>query len=50
MNCRFLTRKKPARGKTKRAGNTMAIWKNEWNAKGQFPSMGESKSSSLETQ
>jgi hypothetical protein len=50
MNCLFLTRKKPARGKTKRADNPMAIWTNEWNEKGQLPSMGESRSRSLETQ
>jgi len=41
MNCLFLTRKNPARGKTKRADNTMAIWINEWKAKGQLPSMAE---------
>jgi hypothetical protein len=50
MNCLSLIRKRPARGKTKRADNPMAIWKNEWYEKGQLPSMGESRSRSLETQ
>ena len=50
MNCLSLTRKKPARGKTKRADNIMAIWTNEWNEKGQLSSMGESRSRSFETQ
>jgi hypothetical protein len=50
MNCLPLTSKRPARGKTKRTDNPMAIWTNEWNEKGQLPSMGESRSRSLETQ
>jgi hypothetical protein len=50
MNCLFLTRKRPARGKTKRADNTMTIWTNEWYEKGQFPFTGESRPGSLETQ
>jgi hypothetical protein len=50
MNCLSLTRKKPTSGKTKRADNPMAIRTNEWNEKGQLPSMGESRSGSLETQ
>ena len=50
MNCLSLTRKRPARGKTKRADNTMTIWTNEWSEKGQLPSMGESRSRAFETQ
>ena len=50
MNFLSLTSKRPASGKTKRADNPMAIWTNEWNEKGQLPSMGESRSRSLETQ
>ena len=50
MNCRSLTRKRPAKGKTKRADNPMATWTNEWNEKGQLPSLGESRSRSLATQ
>jgi len=50
MNCLPLTRKRPARSRTKRADNTMAIWTNEWSEKGQLPFMGESRSRSLETQ
>jgi predicted secreted hydrolase len=50
MNFLSLTRKRPASGKTKSADNPMAIWINEWNAKGQLLSMGESRSGSFETQ
>ena len=50
MNCLFLTRKKPARGKIKRADSTMITWTKEWNEKGQFPPMEESRSELLETQ
>jgi len=50
MNCLSLTRKRPARGKTKKADKTMAIRTNEWNDKGQLASMGESRSRPLETQ
>jgi hypothetical protein len=50
MNCLPLTRKRPAKGKIKRADNPMAIWTNEWYEKGQLPSLGESRSRSLETQ
>ena len=50
MNFLSLTSKRPARGKTKRADNPMAIWTNEWNEKGQLPSMGESRSRAFETQ
>ncbi len=50
MNCLFLTRKKPASGKIKRADNTMIICTKEWNEKGQLPSTEESRSRSFETQ
>jgi hypothetical protein len=50
VNCLFLGRKKPARGKTKRADSTMITWTKEWNEKGQSPSMGESRSGLLEMQ
>ncbi len=47
MNCLSLTRIRPARGKTKRADKTMAMWTNEWNEKGQLPSTEESRSGAL---
>ena len=50
MNCRSLTRKRPAKGKTKRADNPMATWTNESYEKGQLASTGESRSRSLEIQ
>ena len=50
MNCLSLTKKRPARGKTKRADSPTAIWTNEWYEKGQLLSTGESRSRSLETQ
>jgi len=50
MNCLSLTIKKPAKGKTKRADNTRAIWTKEWNTKGQLPSRAESNSRSPEVQ
>jgi hypothetical protein len=50
MNCLSLIRKRPAKGKIKRADNTMAIWTNVWNEKGQLPSKEESRSRALETQ
>jgi hypothetical protein len=50
MNCLSLARKKPARGKTKRADNTMITWTNEWNENGQLSLMGESRSGLFETQ
>jgi hypothetical protein len=50
MNCLYLTRKKPAGGNTKRAGNAMAIWINKCNEIGQLPAMGEPGSRFLEPQ
>jgi hypothetical protein len=50
MNCLSLTRKRPARGKTKRADSTAITWTKKWNEKGQFPPMGESRSGLFATQ
>jgi hypothetical protein len=50
MNCLSLTRKRPARGKTKRADSTIITWTKEWKEKGQLPSIGESRSGLFETQ
>jgi len=50
MNCLSLTRKRPARGKTKKADSTIITWTKEWKEKGQLPSMGESGLGPIEAQ
>ena len=48
MNCLSLIRQRPAKGKTITADNIMAIWTNEWVDRGQFASMGESRSPEIQ--
>ena len=50
MNCLFLARKRPAKGKTKSADNITAIRTNEWFDKGQLASMGALRSRPPEIQ
>jgi hypothetical protein len=50
MNCRSLTEKRPAKGKTPKIDSTKKIWANEWNEKGQLLSIEEPISRLLETQ